>query len=163
MIYLKNAGQKGLGMCAKVNILRGTRVITEPPLLKFDQVGNAMTIWKSFKKLKVSEKKKYLGLYYHECDWDYELMNPALWNNSHRYEITKVLAIYKSNKSICHTETTVVSYLPSRFNHSMCRKYKMCGESEFSRRCFDHSCAEGYRRRRRAHIPIRTWNQCFLH
>lgn len=128
LIHIKDMGQKGLGVFAIANILRGTRIITEPPLLKFDQVGNTMTIWKSFKKLKPSEKKKYLELHHLECDRDYELTNPALENNRHKAQIAKVLAIYRLNKSICHTGTIVVPFLPSRFNHS-CLANTKCAEN----------------------------------
>ncbi|EXJ89417.1 hypothetical protein A1O3_02484 [Capronia epimyces CBS 606.96] len=120
--------KKGLGVFAKVNIPRGTRIVAEAPLMKLDLVGDSTTIWKAFRKLKPLEKEKYLGLHYLECDLDYELTNPALENNRQRHRMAKVLAIYRMNKSICHTGTVVVSYLPSRFNHS-CLPNTKCAEN----------------------------------
>lgn len=128
LINIKNAGPKGLGVFAIADIPRGIRIIAEPPLLKFDQVDNNIEIWKSFKKLRSSERKKYLELQHLECDRRYELTNPALEENRHKNEIATVLAIYRLNKSICHTGTTVVSYLPSRFNHS-CLPNTKCAEN----------------------------------
>ncbi|KAF7511419.1 hypothetical protein GJ744_004608 [Endocarpon pusillum] len=128
LIHIISAGQKGLGVFAKVNIPRGTRIIAEPPLMKLDQVGNSITIWKAFNKLKPLEKEKYLELHHLECDKEYELMNPALEKNRQKLRIAKVLAIYRLNKSICHAGTIVVSYLPSRFNHS-CLPNTKCAEN----------------------------------
>ena len=96
--------------------------------MKLDQVGNSMTIWKAFNKLKPLEKEKYLELHHLECDMEYELMNPALEKNRQKLQVAKVLAIYRLNKSICHTGTIVVSYLPSRFNHS-CLPNTKCAEN----------------------------------
>ena len=96
--------------------------------MKLDQVGNTMTIWKAFNKLKPLEKEKYLELHHLKCDKEYELMNPALKKNRQKLQIAKVLAIYRLNKGISHTGTILVSYFPSRFNHS-CLPNTKCAEN----------------------------------
>ncbi|KIX91892.1 uncharacterized protein Z520_12397 [Fonsecaea multimorphosa CBS 102226] len=85
LIQIRNAGQKGLGVFANVNIPRGTRIVAEAPLMKSDRAGDSMTIWKAFSKLMPVEKEKYLELHHLECDMEYELMNPALGKNRQRH------------------------------------------------------------------------------
>jgi hypothetical protein len=106
---------KGLGLFAKENIPRGTRVLAEGALLAADDESNAKDIVRVFESLSPSQQDTYLDLHEHAgnrhklkftselgCEWQ---GIPAL----HR----QVLSIYAANAF-----SKGVFLLGSRMNHS---------------------------------------------
>jgi hypothetical protein len=116
LIEMKESPRKGLGIFAKEDIPRGTRIIAERALLKIDRqnMSDAKDIVVAFESLSFSAQRIYLQLHAYACDrfksaaehelgQDWERM-PEL----HR----RVLAIYAANAF------GSVFLLGSRINHS---------------------------------------------
>ncbi|KAJ5503599.1 hypothetical protein N7463_006473 [Penicillium fimorum] len=115
LIEFKESAQKGLGVFAKTNIPRGTRVISENALLEIDiKTVTLNSIVPAFEHLPPSQQKSYLELYGYAGELfkhfvEYE--TGKSWQELpevHR----KVLAIYAANAF------GYVFFLGSRINHS---------------------------------------------
>jgi len=62
MYEIRHAGAKGLGVFATSNILRGTRVFSERPLLAIRQDQNASDVYATSKLLSLKDQKQLLQL-----------------------------------------------------------------------------------------------------
>lgn len=112
---MKESTLKGLGVFAKVDIPRGTRVLAEPALLKVDrQAVKANDIVEAFKNLPSPQQSLYLDLHGYACDSFKRATESEMGQNWEQIpEIQRtVLAIYKANAF------GSVFSLGSRFNHS---------------------------------------------
>ncbi|KAJ5876733.1 hypothetical protein N7455_000198 [Penicillium solitum] len=115
LIEFKESPQKGVGVFAKANIPRGTRIISEQAQLKVDlETVTLKNIVPAFERLSPAQQESYLQLHEYESD----LLKVAV-----RYNVgkswqelpelhRKVLSIYAANAFGC------VFFLGSRINHS---------------------------------------------
>ncbi|KAK2764551.1 hypothetical protein FQN54_009246 [Arachnomyces sp. PD_36] len=133
LIEVKETPPKGLGVFAKANIPRGTRVISEPALLKVTRkAGSAKDIVRAFKNLPLSQQNLYLELYGYAC---------GLFKRSAEHEMGQkwqlipelhrtVLAIYAANAF------GDVFLLGSHINHSCLPNIHFAYNSELEEETF---------------------------
>lgn len=116
LIQVRDSPGKGLGIFAKTNIPRGTRILAESSLIKFDkdEQPTAKTIMQAFESLSPSQQESYLELDDYVCDLDKQILESQTgqtWDElpeMHR----RVLGIYTANSF------GSIHQLASRFNHS---------------------------------------------
>jgi hypothetical protein len=115
LIEVKSTALKGLGVFAKADILRGTRVIAESALLRFDGIAtDATEIVRVFETLFLPEQSSYLELHGYACDLYKHAVEQATGQSWHILPELhrKVLAIYAANSF------DRVFLLGPRINHS---------------------------------------------
>lgn len=113
---MRESASKGLGIFAKFNIPRGTRVISEPALLEVEREGssNAKDIVQRFEQLASSQQELFLQLHGYACDsfkCAAEREMEQAWQDISELH-RKVLSIYAANAF------GNVYFLGSRINHS---------------------------------------------
>jgi hypothetical protein len=110
LIEVREAPGKGLGIFAKENISRGTRIVAERPLLKVNILpSHCVDVQTPFNNLPLPAQKAYLGLHGYASN---TLKKDNDWNSLSALT-RKILAIYAAN----HWGRDVF-WLASRFNHS---------------------------------------------
>lgn len=108
-IEVRDAVGKGLGIFARAAIPRGTRVLTESPLLRAITLSNhGVDVQTAFDNLSLHEQQAYLCLHGHASE---TLKNDNNWAVLPSLD-RKVLAIYAANRW-----GRDVFRLASRFNH----------------------------------------------
>lgn len=117
LIEVRASPGKGLGIFAKANIPRGTRILAESSFIKYNGDETepfATAIIQAFESLSPSQQHSYLELYSYACDLDKQILESQsgqTWDELpelHR----KVLGIYTANSF------GSIYLLASRFNHS---------------------------------------------
>ncbi|EED12492.1 SET domain containing protein [Talaromyces stipitatus ATCC 10500] len=115
LIEVRESPGKGLGVFAKDNIPRGTRILAESSLLKVENDNpDAKKILQAFEDLTPSQQSSYLELHRYTFDSDKQILEAQMgqtWDEMaemHR----KVLNIYTANSF------PSIYLLGSRFNHS---------------------------------------------
>jgi hypothetical protein len=116
LIEVRESPSKGLGIFAKFNIPRGTRVISEPALLEVRREGNsnAKDIVQTFEELTSSQQELFLQLHGYACDsfkCAAEREMEQAWQDISELH-RKVLSIYAANAF------GNIYLLGSRINHS---------------------------------------------
>jgi hypothetical protein len=110
LIEVKETPEKGLGIFARMQIPRGTRIIAETPLLRAKAVTTySVNVQDSFERLSSESQRAYLQLHGYA--------SPTLKKDNDWASLPelnrKVLAIYAANRW-----GRDVFWLASRFNHS---------------------------------------------
>ncbi|KAI7970079.1 hypothetical protein EIK77_001469 [Talaromyces pinophilus] len=116
LIEVRDSPGKGLGIFAKANIPRGTRILAESSLIKFNEneQPTAKTIMQAFESLSPSQQESYLELHNYACDLDKQILESQTgqtWDELPEMH-QRVLGIYTANSF------GSIHLLASRFNHS---------------------------------------------